>query len=204
MNDPFRDSALGFLIAILGLASMLLIIALAPGGPAAVATIAGLDHGPAPIEALRLAAAADTLLPIGYTTGLCLLAIGLAADERGRLVAIAVIGLTVAGAVLDFLENGAALAGATAPGLTLGKYGALGTAAVILSGGLPQRTLWLRLTRFVVRWVLPFFLAAQVTGLPIFGAPVPFVLGLMGLFALVILAGRDARRLARLSDEQTG
>ncbi|MEM8849972.1 MAG: hypothetical protein AAGE03_08035 [Pseudomonadota bacterium] len=195
MNDPLRDAIQGFAIALMGLVGMLLIVALAPDGAAAVAMIAGLSPGDAPVQTLRLAAAADTLLPLGYTAGLCLLAIGLSGGGSGQFVTLAVLLLTVLGAALDFLENGAAVSGTVAPGLTLGKYGVLGIAAVLLSGRLPPDTLWLRITRIVVRWVLPLFLAAIATGLPVFTAPVPFLVALMALFGLVILAARDARHL---------
>lgn len=182
----------GFLLACAGALGMILVMALLPGGAAAVSAIAGLGPPAAPEAALRLAMASDLLLPVGYAAGFVLLACGLARGPRGWLAAGAVIVLTLAGLVLDLGENALALRG-LASEATPAKYGALGAAAFVLSA-LMGGGAWAGIARAASRYAAPPLLAFTVAAPPAWQSPWLFSPVILGLFAALALVAHEALR----------
>ncbi|MBM2575472.1 hypothetical protein JQC91_04075 [Jannaschia sp. Os4] len=184
----------GFALACAGLAALIGVMAVVPGGRAAAGAIAGIGVSE-PGPAIRLAAACDVLLPIGYASGFVLLAAGLARGPRGWVAAGIVGVLTTVGLTLDLMENAAALAG-DASGLTPAKYGTLGAAAFVLSTLLGDGRA-ARLTRPTAQIAAPVLLAATIALPPDLSEPWLTVPVLLALFALLTLVAHES-----LSDER--
>ncbi|MEM9277870.1 MAG: hypothetical protein AAGA76_04805 [Pseudomonadota bacterium] len=162
-----RDSLLFASLAIVG---MILLMLSLPDGPAAIGSIAGTPAAAASASTLRLALTLDTILPIGYGAGFVFFALGLARDQRSNMLAIAAVLFTLAGVTMDFVENGLAVAakpGPEAPFIfaTVGKYGLLGLAGVLISGLLTPDLPSSRIAFPMFRYVAPLALALLLSGL---------------------------------------
>ena len=170
------------LLATFAVAAMVALMLFADGGPSAVAAIAGTPFTTVEPTVLRLALACDTLLPIGYGAGFCLLAFTLAEDALAAVTCL----FALAGVTMDFVENGAVVAGAPVFALTVAKYGLLGVTVFLLGTMLGDDPIE-RLASLVARFATPFFLAFLLSGLGGEWTVWPFATMLMGSFALLAL-----------------
>jgi len=167
---------------------MVILMLFVDGGTAAIATIAGFPGAPPPDFALRLALFCDTLLPIGYAAGFCLLAIDRA---HGRWGLVGVVCLfTALGTGADFLENGFAVYGTPQPPLSVMKYGCLGVAAFALGALVRSPHILDRLAALLMQVGMPLFLAAIVSGILGRGAVWIFAAALLGSFLLGVAVAR--------------
>ena len=186
------DGAIGarnaLLLACAALLAMLFLIMFNPDGAAAVTAIGGLVSESAPNElALRLALACDTVLPIGYASGFCLLAFALGnrAAEPSNTHVMAIVLMTALGVGADFVENGAALADQSLTQATVLKFGALGVALHFLGHALDLNVPTGRILRLLLCYVTPLFLAVVLSGLAGALTLWLFVLTLLGSFLML-------------------
>ncbi|KIT15008.1 hypothetical protein [Jannaschia aquimarina] len=179
-------SVYGFSLALLALVGMVFVIlAFGWDGETVILAIGGVGETKAD-EALAWAAACDTLLPIGYGAGFCLLGIGL---DRG-LAGGAVVALASVGVAADFIENAMVLAYAS-PITTGLKFGALGLSGFILVTLLPGGTK-LQMVAKAVGWVgMPLSFAASHLVEP---SAILSVLSLAATFGLLALVARQVSR----------
>ncbi|MEM9797732.1 MAG: hypothetical protein AAF919_14665 [Pseudomonadota bacterium] len=191
-QEALRGAVLAFAVALAGLAGMLVLILSGPEGARAVAAIGGLLRDPVQATTLlKWAAAADTLLPLGYGAGFCLMAIGLARDPHDWALAGAAVLAAILGMTFDFLENGFVLANEPIGALTTAKYGTLGLAGFLIGCLIPTGTGLQAATRVGSRIVAPPALAVLIAGLGPFSAPLPLILLLIVTFALLALTARQ-------------
>lgn len=157
------------LLACFALTGMMATMLLVSDGPAAIAAIAGTPGLKASQESLRLALALDFLLPTGYGAGFVLFALGLARTESQRPLAYAIVAFTLAGATMDFIENGMTIAQGhsnAAPFIyaSVGKFGLLAIAAFLISSLLSPGLPGTKFAVFVFRYATPFALAFLLSG----------------------------------------
>ena len=178
----------GFVLASVAVALMVALMLVHRDGADAIATIAGFPADTPAESALRLALFCDTLLPIGYASAFCLLALDRA---QGRAsLATAVCLFTALGASADFLENGAAVYGTAIPALTVAKYGTLGIAAFLLGVLVNSPAPLDRLVALVMQVAMPLFLATILSGLLGAFTVWLFAPSLLGSFVLGALVSR--------------
>lgn len=186
---PLASQArVGFVLASGAVLGMLVLMLSRPDGSEAIALIAGFPTGDVSDASRSIALACDTLLPIGYASGLVLLTL----DRAGARVPLAMTtcAFTLVGVTSDFLENGFAVAGAPLYAFTVAKYGSLAIAGFLL-GGLVWRTAPLdRLAAFVMQAGMPFFFAIILSGLLAEDTVWVFAVCLLGTFILGALIAR--------------
>lgn len=189
-RDLLAGAAAGFALALVALVlAAALIVFGGAEGRAAVEAIAGLRSGADP-EMLRLAAGFDTLLPIGYTTGISLMALALSGDIKGGfVVALALLGMTA-----DVIENGLTLAAMpVAQTATFAKFAFLSAAGVGLVTLIRVEDWLTGLARALGWGLIPLAMAAIAADLPLARDPVGFVLGLGAVFGVLLILCLRAR-----------
>lgn len=182
-DDLLNGAAVGFGLALLGLSCMVCLILFGgEEGATAIDAIAGLNTGVS-TPLLRYAAAADLLLPIGYTVGICLMAAALAHGQGAVLTLL----LTVLGFTADLVENGLTLAGlAGAPVASFAKFAALAAAGVTLVTLFPDKDPFTRPARLLGWLLIPVGMAAVVADLPLAREPLVFVVSLFAVFGVLL------------------
>lgn len=182
-----RSARDALLLACLAIVGMIVVMVQFPDGPAAIGAIAGTPVGAVSPQSIKIALALDTVLPIGYGAGFVFLAIGLAQREQSMLLAQAAVLFTVAGVVMDFVENGLIVTQdleSEAPFIfaTVGKFGLLGLAGVLIGGLLTPGLASTTIARPMFRFIAPITLALLLSGI---AGPLSvwfFAPGLLGTF----------------------